>query len=250
MRKITTNLSLHRGGKHIALVSAAAVCFVALCYGLSGSIAAPGFGARESYASAGQEAADGAAVPGRARGYAKEQEKLYRGFTYVIRSGKVHILDYAGNDMANSQDVVVVPGTIEKKPVVSAEILGAGGKSIDFSKCAKLQSLYAEGLFFDTVNLSKNKELKSLQLHESGRTTALDLRGAKKLENILLYVEDLSSLDVSKCAKLKKILLFYTKMSTLDIRGCKALKELEIGGNTGCTITMKNNKALTSLRYY
>ncbi|MDR1042846.1 MAG: hypothetical protein LBL54_02965 [Clostridiales Family XIII bacterium] len=179
--------------------------------------------------------------------HAESEVRVYEKFTYTIIGGKIHIWGYDGNNRINNKEVVVVPGEIEKKPVVAVELINIGGKSISFRKCTQLKSLYAEALFFDRIDLAKTAKLQSLKLHESGDVTVLSLGACKQLKDLYLDVKTLQKLSVSSCTKLQSLIVENAKLKSLDLGKCVALREFEAEGGELTSVTLGKKRSLKTV---
>jgi hypothetical protein len=179
--------------------------------------------------------------------HAEPVEQYYQGFTYTIEAGKAYIWDYAGNNRADSVDVVVVPGKIENKPVVTVELYDIGGKSLSFRQCTKLKNFYGIGIFFEKIDFSNTKELRTLTLDESGETTSLSLTACKKLVELSLSIDTLKKLSVNSCIKLKSLKLFYAKLRSLSLSKCASLRNIRINNTELTSISLGNNRSLKEL---
>jgi hypothetical protein len=180
--------------------------------------------------------------------YAEPAEKIYQGFTYKIVGGKAYILDYAGNNRIDNDETVIVPGKIEKKPVVEVELYDVGGKYISFRQCTQLKSIYGLMIFFDRIDLAKTAKLQSLELHESGGVSSLSLSACKQLKELYLDVNSLEKLTLNACTKLQNCFITHTKLKTLNVNRCAALRELKVYDSNGLTkVSLSKCRSLNKL---
>jgi hypothetical protein len=160
--------------------------------------------------------------------YGASTKLYYEGFTYTVAAGKATITGYAGNNRADSMDVVTVPGKIDKRPVVAATLEDIGGVSISFNQCTELRDITMKKVFFDKIILSKAKELRTLTLRESGGVTSLNINPCKKLTDVSLSVGSLEKLSLGSCAKLRNLFITATKTRSVSLSKCTALRTLRI----------------------
>ena len=180
--------------------------------------------------------------------HAASKEKIWKGFTYKIEKGKAVIMGYSGGNRTDDREVVVVPGVIEKKPVVHVELYGVGGASLDLNSCTKLKKLHLEQVYFGQIHLSKTAKLQSLEIHESGQTSSLDLSGCKSLKKAYLDISALQNLSAGASTKLKDLFVFNTKMRTLDLEKCTGLRAIVVEGTALETINLGKKKSLKTLK--
>jgi hypothetical protein len=174
--------------------------------------------------------------------HAESEMRVYEKFSYTIIGKKVHIWGYDGNNKD-----VVVPGVIEKKPVVAVELIDVGGKSISFRKCTQLKSIYAEALYFDRIDLAKTAKLQSLKLYESGKATNLSLSACKQLKELYLDVKSLQKLTVGSCTKLQSIIVENSQLKSLSLSKCTALRDLDVSGNNLTSVTLGKKRSLKTV---
>jgi hypothetical protein len=179
--------------------------------------------------------------------HAESEERVFEKFTYTIIGNKVHIWGYNGSNGINGKDVVVVPGVIEKKPVVAVELYAVGGKSISFRKCTQLKSIYAEALYFDKIDLAKTAKLQSLKLHESGNVTSLSLAACKQLKELYLDVKSLQKLTVSSCTKLQSVIIENSQVKSLSLSKCTALRDIDVSDNALTSMTIGKKRSLKTV---
>jgi hypothetical protein len=173
--------------------------------------------------------------------HAVSADNVYEGFSYTISSGKAHIWGYNGG-----RDVVIVPGKIEKKPVVSAELYDIRGKSISFRQCTQLKSIDAERINYDRIDLAKTSSLQTLSIIESGQVTNLSLSACKQLKKLQLEIPSLQKLTVSS-NKLKELVMSNTKVASLSLSKCTALKDIDISGTELKTLTLGKIRSLKTV---
>jgi Leucine-rich repeat (LRR) protein len=185
-----------------------------------------------------------------AKSYGAAATLRYEGFTYTVAAGKATITGYAGNNRADSMDVVTVPGKINDRPVVAVNLYNIGGVSLDFKQCTQLKKILMENVFFDKIVLSKAKELQTLSIQESGRVTSLNLNSCKKLTDLTLSINSLEKLSIGSCSKLRNVTITHTMMRTLSLSKCTALRSLSIEGTDleRLTIGKKNSLKEVYLR--
>jgi hypothetical protein len=169
--------------------------------------------------------------------------KISGGFSYYLKGGKAYIVDYAGHDQS-----IVIPKKIEKKTVVYVELCGFDGKSVDFTQCTGLKTLYTEQLYISKLDLRSNRALKSLTLDESGGVKALDLSQNTKLTSCLISSEQLASINLTGVKKLKKLYIFHCPVTKLDLTSCKSLTDLAIQGTKLKALSLVKNKSLKVAR--
>jgi hypothetical protein len=162
------------------------------------------------------------------KSYGASGELHYKGFSYTVAAGKASITGYAGNNRADSMDVVTVPGKIDKRPVVAAALHDIGGVSLSFNQCTELRELSLRKVFFDKITLSKAKELRTLSIRDSGGVTSLTLNQCKKLTDVYLSVDSLEKLSLGSCSKLRNLSLFRTRTRSVSLSKCTALRTLRI----------------------
>lgn len=154
----------------------------------------------------------------------------------------VYITGYTGSD-----DVVVIPNSIDGEQVVYASIDLQSGQSVDVSQALSLKYLYV--MDADGVVLGSGSELNNLFL-QGGSCNSLDLSGQSDIRALDLYMVDLESLDVTSSSiqsigltntTLKKAsvanssnleslsLVMCPSLASLNCSGC-ALTELDISG--------------------
>jgi hypothetical protein len=176
--------------------------------------------------------------------HAESEERVFEKFTYTIIGNKVHIWGYDGNNSINSKEDVVVPGTIEGKPVVAVELYAVGGKSISFRQCTQLKSIYAEALYFDRIDLAKTAKLQSLKLHEASKVTSLNLTECKQLKELYLDVKSLQTLLVDSCTKLQHIIIENSQLKSLTLSTCTALRDIDVSDNALTSMTIGKKRSL------
>ncbi len=143
--------------------------------------------------------------------------------------------------------------------------------SLDLSKNTLLESLYIGGnAGLINLDLSKNKELRSLAINNTGiktidltslskldylrcdhcGMTALDLTKNAALTNLDCGYNALTALDLTKNAKLKILDCRFNKLTALDIGSCPALFRLNCVANKLSALNLSQNAALSELSCY
>ena len=107
--------------------------------------------------------------------------------------------------------------------------LGGDGSFLNFSSNSKLEKIVLHGSNILGLNLSKNIELKSLEVIYNYflEITDLDLTANTKLERLVLGVRNLAELDISKNIELKVLEINYAEMVGIDNK----LKEINLTNN-------------------
>ncbi len=126
--------------------------------------------------------------------------------------------------------------------------LNCNGKTsvteVDVSKNAKLEILYLEGTNVSNIDVSKNLELKELDLTNLHNLENLDLSTNDKLEKLYILSTKITEIKLDNCSNLTFLNCDETGISELDLSQNTKLKELLC---TGTDITELNLKSCSEL---
>lgn len=116
-------------------------------------------------------------------------------------------------------------------------------------KTPKLEKLYLRSCKLSTLNVSKYKKLKVLDVAYN-KLSKLDVTNNKNLKECSCQFNKLSALDVSKCKKLKHLYAYANKFGKVDITNNKKIKKTKdyVGSDIdlyqGDEISVKHTKVV------
>lgn len=166
------------------------------------------------------------------------------GFLYYIdengpRGDGVYLMGY---DFARTDKTIVVPGSIEGKPVVSIAVNGLKCEKLDLTQCTQLK-----------VFMSNYGSLKSIDAHglanledfycEAGFVESLNISGCTNLQTLSCDENEITTLDLSSCTSLFQLSCNDNKLTVLDVSSCENLIELACAYNALPSETMNTLKA-------
>lgn len=100
-------------------------------------------------------------------------------------------------------------------------------------KNQKLVYLTVSGKKVKKVNLTKVKDLKSINMWNAGLTQITGLKNKAKLKWVFLSGNNLKKLDLSGCKKLEDLDASDNRITSLNISGCANIKWFRVNGNIG-----------------
>ena len=144
----------------------------------------------------------------------------------------------------------ILDGQVLTKTIESIEALGiASNQPISdltgIEDFKSLQTLSLQYLDISSLDFSKQKQLKILQLYNLGNITSLDISELKNLEILSINETEIDVLDLSKNKKLKSLLLFRCGISDLNISKSKKLDALYYYDSPGLPLDLSKNSKLT-----
>lgn len=151
------------------------------------------------------------------------------GWTLTYYGPGAYISGYAG-----SSPNVVIPATIEGKPVLYALFyggqIGTEPQTIDLRQSTNLKGLVTSTR--NSINANGCSELLQLACEFGGNSLkSLDVRGCTSLTFLSCNNNSLTSLDLSQCPSLETLSCSNGNLTSLDISRCVALKTLRCENN-------------------
>ncbi len=163
--------------------------------------------------------------------------------TSIDLSSCTKLTDFAGAECLNLEKAVLPEGVKEVYIYIS------GLKEFDAAKYPKLEVLKIFSTQVTSVDVSKNPNLKELDLANDKLTSGIDVTNCPELTYLNVHRTGIGKLDVSKNAKLEE--LYIAENDGIELVGLDKLSSLLILDANDCGLTkidVSKNTNLTLLR--
>lgn len=172
--------------------------------------------------------------------------------TSIDLSSCTKLTDFAGAECLNLEKAVLPEGVKEVYIYIS------GLKEFDAAKYPKLEVLKIFSTQVTSVDVSKNPNLRELDLANDKLTSGIDVTNCPELTYLNVHRTGIGKLDVSKNAKLEELyiaendgieLVGLDKLSsllTLDANDC-GLTKIDVSKNTNLTLLRIGNNSIAAI---
>ena len=110
-----------------------------------------------------------------------------------------------------------------------------------------LQGIYCTGTQIESLDLSKNVALTTVECYDNHKLAALDVSGCKSLKSLNCSGGILTTLDVSELTSLTSLNCNYNALTSLDISYNAELNSLRCSNNQLAQLDITQNKIITEL---